>query len=343
MSTTIAGKQVGPIGFGLMSNNLSPSSIQNKTLTSHLGLTRPPPLSHDTASKVMKAALSKGANLWNGGMFYGPPTANSLQLLHHYFTLHPSDAEKVVLSIKGCFSLAGGPDCSPEGIKTSIETALKVLDGKKKIDIFEPARIDHNFPIEEIVRSLKGYVESGDIGGIGLSEVNASTIRRAYAVFPISSVEIELSLFTTEATTNGVLETCAELEIPVIAYSPLSRGWLTGAIKSLDDLPETDMRRIHLPRFQPEAFEANKKLADKVGEVASKKGVTVAQVAIAWVRAQGKGVVPIPGCTTVERVDENLTVVELSTGELEVLEVLVKEVPVMGHRYMTQQQKYLNQ
>lgn len=235
-----------------------------------VGLTRPPPLSYNEATKAIKAALDRGANFWNGAQFYGPPTANSLQLLNHYFTTYPEDSKKVVLSIKGAFSLAG-PDNSPGGIRKSVDNCLEVLDGKAFLDIFLPARIDPQVPVEESVRALTEYVKAGKIGGYGLSECSAETIRRAHAVHPVSAVEIELSLFATHTLSNGVAQTCSELKILIIAYSPLSRGFLTGQINKLDDIPENDGRR-RFPRFQPDVFELNLKLVEEIK-----------QVAIAWV------------------------------------------------------------
>lgn len=144
-------------------------------------------------------------------MFYGPPHANSLHLLKHYFREHPEDTDKVVLSIKGSYDAATHtPDCSPDGIRASVEEALRILDGSKKIDIFECARVDPEVPVETSIRALAELVSAGKIGGIGLSEVGANTIRRAHAVHPIAAVEIELSLFTTDPLTNGVAATCHE-------------------------------------------------------------------------------------------------------------------------------------
>lgn len=147
----------------------------------------------------MKAALESGSNLWNGREFYGPPEANSLQLLHHYFTTHPVDKDKIYLSMKGAFSFNPlGPDNSPEGIRKSIDTCLNVLDGKVFIDNWEPARTDPKVPIETTVGVIAEYVNAGKIGGIGLSECSANTIRRAHAIHPISTVEVEISLFTAD-------------------------------------------------------------------------------------------------------------------------------------------------
>lgn len=302
----------------------------------------------------MKTALERGSNFWNGGQFYGPPHASSLQLLNHYFTLYPSDAEKIVLSIKGCFTHPAyttggtpGPDCSSKGIKNSIDKCLEILDGRVFIDIFEPARLEPNVPVEDTMKILSEYVKGGKIGGIGLSEVNAATIRRAHAIYPLSAVEIELSLFSTDPLTNGILDTCAELNIPVVAYSPLSRGWLSGQINSLGDIPQ-NFGSLY-PRFNPAVFAENMKVVQAIRGVAQRKGCSIPQIALAWVVAMGKGriegrpvVVPIPGCKSVEKVEENLTSVELNDTDLEELEKILGEIKVHGDRYGGALRKYTN-
>ncbi|KUI71380.1 Pyridoxal reductase [Cytospora mali] len=293
------------------------------------------------AAKAMKAALEQGANFWNGSIHYGTPEANSLHLLKYYFTKYPEDAEKVVLSIKGAYDGATQtPQGSPDGIRASVEEALRVLDGTKKIDVFEMSRVDPTVPIETSVGTLAELVKEGKIGGVGLSEVSAKTIRRAAAVTKIEAVEIELSLFTTDVLKNGVADTCHELDIALIAYSPVGRGWLTGELRKLEDLPETDYRR-HLPRFQAGAFEQNVKLVGAVEEIARRKGVSVAQVALAWVRRQGA--IPIPGSTKAERVAENCRDVDLSQQDLAEVQQLLDELPVEGGRYAPQYEALLNQ
>jgi pyridoxine 4-dehydrogenase len=346
MSVSVAGKQAGPIGFGLMGTRSTPSpqTVATTKLIFSAGLTRPPPLPYNEASKVMKEALDRGANFWNGAQFYGPPTANSLQLLNHYFTTYPEDRDKVVLSIKGAFSLAG-PDNSTTGIRKSVDNCLEILDGKVFLDIFLPGRIDPQVPIEETVRALAEYVKVGKIGGYGLSECSAETIRRAHVVHPISAVEIELSLFSTDTLRNGVAQTCSELKIPLVAYSPLSRGFLTGQINKLDDIPENDARR-RFPRFQPDVFDLNLKLAKEVEQLATKTGYTMPQVAIAWITAQTKKmnnpVIPIPGCTTVARVEENLTQVSLNKQDFDELSQMVEKMTVHGDRYPEPFKKYMD-
>lgn len=175
----------------------------------------------------MRASLAAGAIFWNGGEFYGPVNRNSNHLLNEYFTEYPDDADKVVLSIKGGLDVNEfRPNGSPENIKRSIDACLKVLDGKKFIDLFEPARVDPNTPIEVTVAAIDEYVKAGKIGGISLSEVSAESIRKAAKVATISAVEVEFSLFSTDILSNGIAQACAELEIPVVAYSPISRGLL---------------------------------------------------------------------------------------------------------------------
>jgi pyridoxine 4-dehydrogenase len=293
----------------------------------------------------MKSALNNGANFWSAAQYYGTPTANSLHLLNHYFTTNPEDSNKVILSIKGAYSRAG-PDNSPENIRNSVDNCLEVLDGKAFLDIFSPGRIDPQVPIEETVRVLVEYIKAGKIGGYGLSECSAATIRRAHSVHPVSAIEMELSLFSTDILSNGVAQTCSELKIPIIAYSPLSRGFLTGQIKKLDDIPESDSRRL-FPRFQPEVFDLNIKLVEEIEQLAKKTGYTMPQLAIAWVASQAMkwniAVIPIPGCTTVERAVENSAQVSLKEQDLDELSQMVAKMTVVGDRYPEMHQKYVNQ
>ncbi|KAK3328280.1 pyridoxine 4-dehydrogenase [Cercophora scortea] len=327
--TTILGKAVGPIGYGM------------------LGLTIPwAATPYPDAVKVMKTALDRGANFWNGSLFYGTPEANSLHLLKYYFTQHPEDAAKVVLCIKGAYdSATHTPNGSPAGIRASVDEALRILDGTKTIDIFECARVDPKVPIETSVQALGELVAEGKIGGVGLSEVSARTIRAAHAVHPVACVEIELSLFTPDALTNGVVDTCRELNIPITAYGPVARGWLTGKLHTPADLPANDFRH-RLPRFQPgAAFDANAKLAQAVENLAARKGVIPSQVAIAWVRQQGGAIIPIPGSTKPERVVENTAAADvwLSEQDLEELKGMMEALPVSGERYGGAHELLLNQ
>ncbi|KAM0816452.1 putative NADP-dependent oxidoreductase domain-containing protein [Seiridium cardinale] len=321
---TLAGKPVGPVGYGMMQ------------LTLFGGIP------YEECIKPMKAALENGANLWNAGTLYGPPDANSLQLLKYYFDKYPEDADKVVLSIKGAYDTTKHvPATRPEQIRASVDECLAILGSRKSIDIFESARNDPNVPVESTVKTFLELIKEGKIGSYGLSEVNAQTIRRAHAVSPPAVVEVEFSMFSRDALEKGgIYDTCAELGIPITGYSPLDRGWLTGQLKTPDDIKEGDYRKIY-PRFQPGNFEKNVKLAEFVEQIAKKKGCTSAQVAIAWVQQQG--VIAIPGSSKVSRVVENTTPVKLTETETEELQQAIDSVKISGHRYPEHFHAYLNQ
>ncbi|KAJ5098915.1 hypothetical protein N7532_005916 [Penicillium argentinense] len=319
---TLVGQEVGPTGYGTM----------------RMTWTSTPP-AQDVCFETLNKTLELGANFWNGGELYGTPDYNSLHLLNKYFTKYPQNAEKVVLSIKG--GLKAGqltPDGSEENIRRSVDNCLRLLDGKKKIDIFECARQDPNFPVEHTVEVLAQYVKEGKIGGIGLSEVDAETIRRAHKVHPIAAVEVEMSLWSTDILENDIGKTCAELKIPVIAYSPLGRGVLTGAVTSLSDIPEGDIRR-HMSRFQEENFQQNLKLINEVKSLAARKGVAPSQIALGWIRSLSDKpgmptIIPIPGGTTIDKVVQNMVGVKLlSDEELAEIDAILKEHTVAGPRY----------
>lgn len=170
-------------------------------------------------------ALAKGMNFWNGGELYGTPEYNSLVLLERYFAKYPEDADKVFLSIKGASRPDGSVDASPEGIRRSMDNCLKLLKGRKKIDIFECTRRDPDTPLDVTFGILqKEYVDTGKLGGISLSEVKADTIHEAVKVAKIVAVECELSMWSTDILTNGVAEACAKYNLPIVAYSPIGRG-----------------------------------------------------------------------------------------------------------------------
>ena len=286
----------------------------------------------------MRAALSTGANFWNGGELYGTATRNSLHLLHEYFSTYPEDADKVVLSIKG--GMIPGtltPDGGETNVRRSVDECVRILDGKKKIDVFECSRVDPKVPIEDTIKVLRELVQEGKIGGIGLSEVDADSIRRAAQVFPIAAVEVELSLWTTDVLRNRVASTCRELNVPVVAYSPLMRGALVGQFTSNAEIPEGDFRKS-LPKFQDDVLAANLKLTQEVEKLAHKKGVTQAQVAIGWVKSLSRRkrmpvIVPIPGATTTARALENGRAVEMTEEEMQELQRILDENVIVGERY----------
>ena len=313
-------KPTSPIGFGMM--GLTWRGDKNP--------------SKEQAFSTLNAAYDAGLTFWNAGEIYGTPEYNSCHLLNQYFTEYPEKAQHVILSIKGGFDAQKhAPDGTREGVRKSVDNCLRILDGKKSIDIFECARVDPKTEIEVTVAALGELVSQGIIGGIGLSEVRAETVRRAAKVHKIAAVEVEMSLWSTDVLTNGIAAACKEYEIPLVAYSPLSRGALTGQIKSVADVPA---HVNHFPRFEKENLEKNLKLVEEVEQLAKRKGVTAPQVAIGWVTAMsgrnGCGlIIPIPGATTVERVNENGTLCVLTDKDMEEIDGVLRKYKVTGERY----------
>ncbi len=215
--------------------------------------------------------------------------------------------DEVVLATKfGMVSHAGGGpgtvDSSPANIRTAVEGSLKRL-GTDRIDLYYQHRVDPGTPIEETVGALSELVAQGKIRHIGLSEAGPDTIRRAHAVHPVTAVQSEYSLFTRDPEAR-VLPVLRELNIGFVPFSPLGRGFLTGKIRSTDQFDPSDFRNDN-PRFTDENFQHNLRLADEVASVAAQAGVTPAQVALAWLLAQGDTIAPIPGTRRVARVEEN--------------------------------------
>jgi pyridoxine 4-dehydrogenase len=284
----------------------------------------------------MRASLAEGCNAWNGGENYGSKERNSMHLLNEYITEYPEDAEKIVLSIKGVGNVAPfAVDGSPENVRWSIDNCLKILDGKLKLDLYEQARVDPKVNIEDSIGAIAEYVKAGKVGGISLSEVSANSIRRAAKVHKISAVEVEFSLFTTDILSNGIAEACKELDIPILAYSPLCRGLLSAGWKKPEDVPE---RARHWPRLQGENFYDNLKLVEQVESIAKSKNATVGQVALGWVLAMSNRnglptIIPIPGSTTEERVKENAHPAKLDEEDLAKLDEILKRFETKGTRY----------
>jgi len=232
-------------------------------------------------------------------------------------------------------------DGTPENVKRACEGSLERL-GTDHIDLYYQHRSDPEVPIEETVGAMAELVDAGKVRYIGLSEASAETIRRAHAVHPLTAVQVEYSLWTRDLE-DEVLPTVRELGIGLVAYSPLGRGFLTGQIRSMDDLPEDDWRRTN-PRFQEEALQENLELADRVAEIANQVGATPAQVALAWVMTKGEDVVPIPGTKRVQYLEENVaaTELELSDEQVATLDRTVSPEAVRGSRYAEGDMALLN-
>jgi aryl-alcohol dehydrogenase-like predicted oxidoreductase len=220
----------------------------------------------------------------------------------------------------------------PEYVRAACEASLRRL-GIDTIDLYYQHRVDQNTPIEETVGAMAGLVEQGKVRYLGLSEAGPQTIRRAHAVHPITALQTEYSLWSRDVE-DEILATCRELSIGFVAYSPLGRGFLAGRFKKFDDLEPHDWRR-YSPRFQGKNFERNLELVQKIEEMAGEKGCTSAQLALAWVLAQGGDIVPIPGTKKARYVEENVaaTDVELKESELRQLEEIAPHGIAAGSRY----------
>jgi aryl-alcohol dehydrogenase-like predicted oxidoreductase len=199
-------------------------------------------------------------------------------------------------------------------------------------------------PIEDTVGAMAELVAAGKVRALGLSEASPETLRRAAKVHPIAALQSEYSLWTLDVETNGVLATCRELGIGFIPYSPLGRGFLTGAIQKVTDLDAGDFRRTNYPRFADEAFQANLRLAEKVKVLAEKKGCSPAQLALAWVLAQGDDIVPIPGTKRVKYLEDNMGALklELTPGDEGEIREEISAIPVAGERYQPGMMKLVN-
>jgi aryl-alcohol dehydrogenase-like predicted oxidoreductase len=231
-----------------------------------------------------------------------------------------------------------GINGKPEYVHQACDASLRRL-GVDVIDLYYQHRVDTAVPIEDTWGALRELVEAGKIRHAGISEAAPETIRRAHGVQPVTAVQTEYSLWTRDPEENGVFATCAELGIGFVAYSPIGRGFLSGQIRSVDDLAPDDFRR-HNPRFQGEAFEQNLRLVDRVREIADGKGITASQLALAWVMAQGgraghPNIVPIPGTKRVAYLEENAAAadVQLTDDDLRRLDEAAPVGAAQGDRY----------
>jgi aryl-alcohol dehydrogenase-like predicted oxidoreductase len=280
---------------------------------------------------TLHRALELGITMFDTADIYGPETNEQL--------VGPVLAQRrdhVVIATKfGARSLEipdRAPDGRPEYVRRACDASLRRL-GIDRIDLYYQHRVDPQVPIEETVGAMGELLAAGKIAHLGLSEAGADTIRRAHATHPITAVQTEYSLWTRDVEAQ-VLPTLRELGIGLVAYSPLGRGFLTGAITSPDDLGEGDFRR-HNPRFQGENFQRNLALVDAVRGMAADKGVAPAQLALAWVLAQGDDIVPIPGTSRPHRIEENAGAldVELTTADLARLDEIAPRGVAAGARY----------
>jgi len=276
-------------------------------------------------------ARELGINLLDTAEIYGP--YQNEELVGRAIAGHRDD---YVIATKFGFRLHSDDpqdrsvDGSPENVKRAIEGSLQRL-GTDHVDLYYQHRIDPEVPIEETVGAMGELVQQGKVRFIGLSEAAPDTIRRAHAVHPITAVQTEYSLWTRDPE-NEVLPTVRELGIGFVPYSPLGRGFLSGRFNSASDLDQNDWRRTN-PRFQDEAFEANRGILEKLEELAEEKGVKPGQLALAWVLAQGTDVVPIPGTKRRTYLEENAAAAEFDLSEDDIERIAEALPEAVGERY----------
>ncbi|MDT7547819.1 MAG: hypothetical protein QOE84_213, partial [Actinomycetota bacterium] len=285
------------------------------------------------ALATIDRALELGINFLDTADMYGPFTNERL-----VGKAIAGRRDQVVLATKfgverGEDGSRGGINGSPDYLRSACDASLQRL-GVDVIDLYYQHRVDPDVPVEETWGALSELVQAGKVKHLGISEAAPETLRRAHATHPVTALQTEWSLWTRDPEENGVLDTVRELGIGFVAYSPLGRGFLSGAIRSVDDLAADDFRR-HNPRFQGENFTRNLELVELVNALAAAKGVTASQVALAWLLAKGDHVVPIPGTKRVRYLEENAAAddVQLTDDELRSLEEAFPVGAAAGDRY----------
>jgi aryl-alcohol dehydrogenase-like predicted oxidoreductase len=287
------------------------------------------------AIATIQRARELGINFLDTAQLYGPMTneelvGRAIKGNRDDYVIATKFARRLDAGIPGDMSTLGPLDGSAAHVRSSIDGSLKRL-GTDHVDLYYQHRVDPNVEIEETVGAMAELVEQGKVRHLGLSEAAPETIRRAHAVHPITAVQTEYSLWTRDPEAE-VLPTCRELGIGFVPYSPLGRGFLSGRFKSPEDLDESDFRR-HGPRFTGSNLEANLKLAAKVEQIASDKGITAAQLALAWVLAQGEDLVPIPGTKRRTYLEQNAAAVEVELTNDDLARIDAEMPTVAGARY----------
>jgi aryl-alcohol dehydrogenase-like predicted oxidoreductase len=316
------GLEVSAIGLGCMglSYGYGPATDRQEAIT------------------LIRSAVERGVTFFDTAEFYGPFTNEVLV----GEALAPV-RDQVVIATKFGFDIdpnggvPQGVNSRPEHIKAVAEASLKRLK-TEVIDLFYQHRVDPNVPIEDVAGAVRDLIQQGKVRHFGLSEAGVRTIRRAHAVQPVAALQSEYSLWWREPE-EEVLPTLGELGIGFVPFSPLGKGFLTGAISANTSFDSADFRNI-IPRFTPEARKANQALMERLGDIAARKRATPAQIALAWLLAQKPWIVPIPGTTKLHRLDENLGAadVELTPDDLTTIDGALSGITVQGDRYPAQLQ-----
>jgi len=291
------------------------------------------PVPDEQCFETIKTSIDNGCTFLNSGEFYGvnPPEAN-LEMLARFMAKYPEYKDKFFLSVKGGLQNMA-PDSSEENLRRSVDNINAKLGGRV-MDLFESARIDPKVPIETTMERLEKLRLEGKFHHIGLSEASADTLRRACKVAKVAAIEIEISPWSWEEETQKVIAAAEELDVAVIGYSPLGRGFLTGRFQSAKDFDEGDFRRNYI-RFQDEHLQQNLKLAEALKGFAEKKQITPAQLCIAWVASLGPKVIPLPGSSHPSRLLENIAAADIVFTDEDKKEIhkIMVENPVSGDRY----------
>lgn len=313
-----SGLEVSAIGFGCMGLNFGYGNA----------------LAKQDAVDMIRAAYDRGVTFFDTAEVYGPFTNEEL-----VGEALASVRDKVVIATKFGFDIdpatgkQSGMNSRPAHIREVADASLKRLN-TDHIDLFYQHRVDPNVPIEDVAGAVKDLIREGKVRHFGLSEPGAQTVRKAHAVQPVAALQNEYSLWTRGPETNGILQACEELGIGFVPYSPLGKGFLTGAMNENTRLADNDFRSL-LPRFTPEAMAANQALVDLLKQIGDRKKATPAQIALAWLLAQKPWIVPIPGTTKLGRLEENLKAadVELTREDLHQIEEAAAGISVEGERY----------
>lgn len=320
-----SGLEVSAIGFGCMGLDFSYAG----KLTRQDGIT------------LLRQAVDLGVTFFDTAEAYGP--FSNEEMVGE--ALRPV-RDQVVIATKFGFKLVNGKmdgvDSRPQHIREVVDGSLKRL-GIEQIDLLYQHRVDPNVPIEDVAGTVKDLIDAGKVKHFGLSEPSLLTARRAHAVIPVAAIQNEYSLWTRDPETNGILNFCEEEGIGFVPYSPLGRGFLTGAFDQNTQFEEGDFRAV-LPRFAPEARAKNLKFVDLLINLADHKNCTAAQIALAWILASKPWIVPIPGTTKLHRLKENLLAadIELTEAELSAINKGAAAIQPEGDRYPPQFQSMIN-